>query len=246
MNVQKQYHLTLFLFFFGLVIMPETNAQSLKVEDRSGNDLSQTEVIKEGAPSEFDIYYEFKVRNVSSSSQVVKAKRIELDVNCSTSYALCWDLCPPATSSCTSVVLENATKRTIEAGAVDETGVGHHYPDGNSGISKYRYVFFLESDSDDSTYVDIVYKHNIVSVKEIQKINVSISPNPAQDNIKVSTLASGKYSIQIIDVLGKTQYYNTLSGQHSIDISTLKKGIYFVKVSDKLGKQSSTQKLIVE
>ncbi len=64
-------------------------------------------------------------------------------------------------------------------------------------------------------------------------------PNPTKSilNIKHQGIAS----IEIVDISGKTVYYNN-SDITRIDISGLSEGVYFVKVSD--GRHMSTKKLI--
>lgn len=231
----------LVVLFFGAF-----DAQTLSVVDKADNDISKTQIEVSGASTEFELYYGFKVKNNGSGSEVVRARRIELSVDCNTGHALCWDVCPPAVNSCTDLVLDNALTRTIGAGASDETGIGHLYLNGSAGTSLLRYVFFLDSDNDDSTYVDVLYKHNLISVEESNQEEFMISPNPSNDFIKLSFQDNEKHNVKIVDVLGKVIFNQDMFSSETIDLSKNNKGVYFVVVSDMEKRNITSKKLVLE
>ena len=222
------------------------NAQSLIVEDKSGTDISKSEIIVNGDPNDFELISHPYVRNISGTSYVVNAKRIELTVDCPTEHALCWDVCPAPTASCTETINVNSLSRTIPPGDVDDTGAGHLYPKGSFGVSKYRYVFYLDIDNDDSTYVDVTYNHNIVSIEEKEAFIMNFSPNPSNGEIKFTFNNSELHQVEIIDLLGKVTAKDVVINGQVLNFSDQKKGVYFVRVSDKFGRNVSTQKLILE
>jgi len=221
-------------------------AQTLKVEDKNGNDISKTEVTSSGLADDFEITYHMYVRNTSGSNYVVKAKRIEIDVDCGTEHALCWDVCPPPIISCTSTIAINTTSVTINAGEVDETGVGHLYPNNIQGTSKYRYVFYLESDENDSTYIDVVYNHSALSIKDNKQHSFVISPNPTSNYVNVKVINGRNYTIQLINILGKEMLKQTILSDKSIDVSSFDRGVYFIKITDENGVEVKTSKIVLE
>jgi uncharacterized delta-60 repeat protein len=78
---------------------------------------------------------------------------------------------------------------------------------------------------------------------QLEKIKISVFPNPADDMITIET-ADGNCSVEIIDLSGKTLINQKLNtAQSTIDISLLPAGIYFIRLGDHLN-HFSTQKLI--
>lgn len=68
-------------------------------------------------------------------------------------------------------------------------------------------------------------------------------PNPASDQIQVSSSAENILSIEVLDMMGQVAIASqSFRGQQSIDISDLHAGTYLLKILDSDGKQS-TQKL---
>lgn len=219
---------------------------SLKVEDKGGNDISMSEKYVSGFYDDYEIVYYFYVRNTTLSDLNVKAKRIELDVNCSTEHALCWDVCPPPVESCSKLIENNISVRNILAGEADNTGVGHLYPKDTQGTSKYRYVFYLESDENDSTYIDVLYDHSLLNTKNTDKQVLSISPNPASNFLNIEIADGKNYSLQLINILGKTVMSRGLTSKNYLDVSAFDRGIYFVKITNEKGVEVKTSKIVLE
>ena len=77
-----------------------------------------------------------------------------------------------------------------------------------------------------------------VSVNEIAKTtNVSIYPNPATNNINITT--DKLVQVTLIDGMGKVINTQVVSGTFSLDVSNLNNGIYFLQVDN------TTKKIIV-
>lgn len=218
---------------------------TLKVEDKNNNDVSKTLVNVAGKSTDFELVYHFYVRNTSGSDEIVKAKRIELDVNCSTEHALCWDLCPPATASCSSTILNNSNTRTITAGNYDDTGVGHLYPKGNSGSSKYRYVFYLDSNPDDSTYVDVNYDV-LLTINDKSEEVFTLSPNPANDLLTLKTVNSLKFTVKLVNVLGNVVMNEEIISDKTFDVSQYQRGIYFLTITNDKGEIVKSTKVVLK
>lgn len=90
---------------------------------------------------------------------------------------------------------------------------------------------------------------NGVGIKEnyLNKINLSVYPNPANEMIIVeSEMINKKTEIKIVDLLGKTLIYNlSLTTHNLIDVSGLKSGIYFLQVFEE-GNLVGVQKVVKE
>lgn len=238
----KKAHLILILIFFtsGLI------AQSIAVVDKNGDDISGTEITTTGLADDFEIVEHFYVKNISGTDKVVLAKRTELDVECSTQHALCWELCPEPTSSCTAVDLVSSFNRTITPGGIDETGVGHHYPNGALGTSKYRYEFYVDGTPSDKAIIDVVYDHSLLSVnKEEIKSEFSIIAS-SSDILEIKFDDNSKYEVQIFDLLGNVIHSGNYTNNASISSIEVSNSIYLVRVLNTNTNISSTKKIILE
>jgi len=78
-----------------------------------------------------------------------------------------------------------------------------------------------------------------VGVNEVEKntTNVSIYPNPATNNVNITT--DKLVRVTLIDEMGRVISTQTVSGTFSLDVSTLNNGIYFLQVDN------TTKKIIV-
>lgn len=71
--------------------------------------------------------------------------------------------------------------------------------------------------------------------------NLSVYPNPASEKVNIET--SGKVTITLRDITGKTILKEKSSGKKELDISGLKKGIYLIQSDSE--HQSSIKKLVI-
>ena len=91
-------------------------------------------------------------------------------------------------------------------------------------------------------YTDVYEVVVCESTSEIPKTSFSISPNPFEDYISISTKTNELYSYRIFDISGKLveEQENRLSGK--IELAYLQKGIYFLSLQSK--NQIETIKII--
>lgn len=77
-----------------------------------------------------------------------------------------------------------------------------------------------------------------VGINEVTRTtNVSIYPNPATNNVNITTDELVK--VTLIDAMGKVIMTQTVSGTLSLDVTTLNNGIYFLQVSN------TTKKILI-
>ena len=100
----------------------------------------------------------------------------------------------------------------------------------------------LDSTSSVATGADFTnpkFVGGFVGVNEIAKTtaNVSIYPNPATNNVNITT--DGLSQVTLIDGMGKVINTQVVSGTFSLDVSNLTNGIYFLQVDN------TTKKIIV-
>ncbi len=85
---------------------------------------------------------------------------------------------------------------------------------------------------------------NTLSIEDRPFDNVSITPNPMQDQFVFSGLSTQDTEIVIFDILGKRVYTQQNVTNQTIDVSSLKSGIYMMTISSE--DQKTTRKLIVQ
>ena len=87
----------------------------------------------------------------------------------------------------------------------------------------------------------------IIGFDEIKSIDFSIYPNPAKDKLTVEFSAEGNYSIQIIDLMGRTIVANkSITSGTILSLDKLTSGNYFVVISDEKSNLKGTQQLVIK
>ena len=131
------------------------------------------------------------------------------------------------------IVLNNTEKASLNL---------HFTPGSSAGNATYRYHIGDGTTYEDYVDIRIVYVLGLKSIKQTNTL--TIGPNPASDQIFVSSTSNEPMSIKIIDVLGNNVYSETLSGNKKIDVSDFKNGIYFVTLESS-DTRISNRKLII-
>lgn len=86
-----------------------------------------------------------------------------------------------------------------------------------------------------------IYGAEPLSTQDFSKNNFAIFPNPAKENIVLSSSThSGNLIIQIINIQGKVLSNKNVAfdNDDSINVSNLSKGIYFLNIEDESGNKS--------
>jgi poly(3-hydroxybutyrate) depolymerase len=87
----------------------------------------------------------------------------------------------------------------------------------------------------------------IIGFDEIKSVDFSIYPNPAKDKLTVEFNAEGNYSIQIIDLMGRTIVANkSVTSGSILNLDKLTSGNYFVVISDEKSNLKGTQQLVIK
>ena len=81
----------------------------------------------------------------------------------------------------------------------------------------------------------------ITGTNEVEKINVSVSPNPIKDRVKITVDGGGVY--RLLETSGKVLTSGALTkGDNNVRLPSFIEGIYPLKIQTKLG--STTRKVI--
>ena len=97
-----------------------------------------------------------------------------------------------------------------------------------SPVHNADYALIISKDgcTDTSTCIAVLN----MSVDEYNKENISIFPNPTQDELNIQSSVPGILSIQVMDVNGKEIYHtNAIANGSSISTKQWEPGVYFVR-----------------
>lgn len=109
----------------------------------------------------------------------------------------------------------------------------------------YRYYITEAVSGNYVDSVDLAINFVLSTPTLKQTPTMSVSPNPASDNVNISLGSLENGIIRVVDVLGNLVYTETISnGQKNIDVSNFKNGVYFVMVEAQ-GVKTMNRKLIV-
>lgn len=145
-------------------------------------------------------------------------------------------------------ILEKSTDTKVwEYVAIEKAGgnsteiINYSAIDDNPNRNGFDYYRLKQFDLDGSVELS-----DIVFINNIEEMEFSLFPNPAENQVKVSS--QSKFNqFELIDLSGKIVQSNMIVPTNSllIDLSELINGVYFVKVSD-LNGNSQMKKLIVQ
>jgi len=192
----------------------------------------------------------FSVHNTGNAAKQLQVVRKRLSVPDTWNDQVCW---PPncyntSNLEYTTPNSNNNPAPTIEIGDSAELKPRITVDVTTTGSASYRYYLKDVSTSIRLDSIDLVVNFtaaaSILVVK--QTPNFTISPNPADHHITVSTTGMESCIIRVVDVLGNEMYNEEFSGTSKyINVSEYKTGVYFVLV-EPAGSKTINRKLIVK
>lgn len=211
------------------------------------NEIEGDTIVVDCSPNEVFVFLlDIKVLNTNNQNVRILVKKTELEIAEGSENSFCWGACylPSAIVSFLSVELGS--------GESDSTSFrGEFMPQGTTGTTIVKYVFFDQDNPADSTYFTAVYNSNSTGI-DISANNYFVSPiypNPA--NIKASfryyvdPVLNNRFRVtNLIGVEIINRLVNESSGIIDFDVSDIGQGIYFFSFSNN-EKILSTQKLII-
>jgi len=221
-------------------------SQSLSLADSTGPIANNGNVTSSG-PDNAEITSYCFVHNNSANALTLLVKKVEISLVSGTENTFCWGLCyPPGTYISPNPEVIGG----LRTDSVDFSG--HYTPHNLDGVSVIRYVFFDQSNPNDSVCFNVHYDSHPLGISNLISRNMlsSAYPNPANNtvtfNYSVNSLNSG--SVIIRNLLGSEVKQSALpnaAGKLSIFIGDLPEGVYFYSLNVD-GANLSTHKLIVK
>ena len=123
----------------------------------------------------------------------------------------------------------------------------------NSDNVKFKFVYEVGSGLGNNFYLDAIRIENTTGVEELNSmLGIQLYPNPSNGltRISMNTPESGKLSLNLVDVLGRTVasvYNGTVSAGeqvYSVDVNNIDAGIYFLQIN--YNDKTTAVKLIVQ
>lgn len=225
-----------YTLIFSVVLSLLSHSQDIRIVDQSTTTVNGSYIYVVDSPSTVDISHNLWVENNSGQTLDIKVKRVEIAIVNGTENATCWVLCPPAIASGSNPEQISANTVTLDDGDFDYSFSAHLYPEGISGCSHYRYIFYDEA-KDISDSVDIYFNHGescnqVASMEDENEVSLNIYPNPASDVLNLKIVGNTtSTTVTITNILGSTVFDEKLSPrteQHELPLADFESGLYFV------------------
>ena len=97
-----------------------------------------------------------------------------------------------------------------------------------------------------STVLNVTFQQWPTSINQGSNFNLTIYPNPTEENVYITNPSTGKFSYSIYSVTGKliTSRDNISGSRVDVDLSSFAKGMYLVDVKSE--EKTVVNKLIVK
>lgn len=249
-----------------LFAVSAANAQIVIQNGDSGPDISGTTiniVIDPLTVNQDGDYYwseHFRVTNNTGADGTWKITRVKVNVPSTWNDFVCWP--PSCYPSNNGGAVTYSTPHdpgngdpapTVLNGTYTAQHLGTDYqadlkpqitPDFNSNsTATYKYYITDVNSGDylDSLTINFSYP---LAVEDLKTVSLSIAPNPASNNVKVTLDGTESAQVRMVDVLGNVVYSEQVAGSKNIDVSGFKNGVYFVTIEGN-GRKTVTKKLVV-
>lgn len=113
-----------------------------------------------------------------------------------------------------------------------------------------HYRYYLSTTA--GALVDSIDVHATASlgVKEVVKttatVSVSSYPNPVSNLLTINVSGSTDNTVKLVDVLGKTIYFEKIGSSKKVDLSSVNNGVYIMTVTSASGATLQNKRIIVK
>ena len=230
----KNFFLLFLAFSMGNAFV---NAQNIKIIYQGSTLVNGSYILVNSNAAASDISQNLWIQNNTTDTLNMRVTKIELDVVPNTLNATCWEVCPPSDTAGQFPTITSPFIR-MDPAAIEYSFAAHQYPEGLSGCSHFRFIFFADGTNYRDS-VDIYFSHGQTcntpaSINRQQQIAFDVFPNPAKELININleeNISEGE--IIITNLLGLTvARYNVaeLNGNKEISVANLENGIYQLSI----------------
>jgi hypothetical protein len=234
----------LVMFCGGLFFFLGASAQQIEIY-KPGEFVDVSGTIVTLVSTEAAIEQNFTIKNVSGVTLNLRVERAKIIILPETQDHLCW------AGGCYDADMVSAADPFISPSGIpvpDEATsllLTTHETHGIDGTAQYRY-YLINEDDERIDSVDVLFT-STVSVKENAKIQISVYPNPAINNVNITVQnETGNLKFTLFNVLGEAIINSKLyEGQNAVALDKLTNGVYFYTIY-KDGAVLETKKLVVK
>ncbi len=238
-----------------ILSFPLLQAQDfITLQDAGDNVVNGTTVVYYGDAAGGAMEEDIWLTLVSGPSRNINVRRYEISVVPLTQNYFCWGVCYGPRDAGESPVWEAEPQHSLilTAGNTVSNFHAYHSPQGQLGISTYRYVWFDTASPNDTVWVDIEFHATPVGVEEqALSAELSVFPNPSMGGdvrfaIDVQGAPQGM-KLVVFNTVGEEVLVSVLrNGQQQVVLPTgeLSSGIYFASLRAN-GNVLTTRRFIV-
>jgi hypothetical protein len=220
------------------------NAQGIEIF-KQGELVDVSGTVVEVVSTEASLHQNFTVKNVSGAVNVLRIERTKIIVLPGTLDYFCWGAdCYNTDAVSPADPFISPDDISVNDGATTML-FSYHETEGISGTAQYRY-YVINEGGERLDSVDVLYT-STVSAKENAKIQISVYPNPAINNVNITVQnETGNLKFTLFNVLGEAIINTKLyEGQNTVAVDKLTNGVYFYTIY-KDGAVVETKKLVVK
>lgn len=190
--------------------------------------------------------------NSSASQRTVNVKRYEMDVLPNTRNYFCWSMCYDAVSAGDRELWVSPHPKLLGGGEIFSGFYGDYMPTNIPGSSTFRFVWYDMDNTNDSTWVDLVYDTEAVGISEVAVVRgFTAFPNPSvAGNVTFNyDLATASVGTQLVvyNMLGERKMVKAIGaaqGTVVLNEGDLSSGVWFA-VLERNGKPLATKRVVV-
>lgn len=220
--------------------------------DEDGNIVNETVVTVASATWHDTDTLSLLATLTGETERTINLRRYEVDVLSSTRNFYCWGVCYTSQAAGNLPVWESAHPVSMSPGVEVNNFHGYYKPMGQAGSSLFRFVWFDTENTNDSTWVDILFDAQVgISERSNGLVSLDAFPNPATEgplNVRYA-LEPGVVGAQLIlyNTLGSKIQNRSLrgtSGTVVVQRAELEPGVYFINL-EVGGRALATRRLVV-
>lgn len=243
-----------------IVLAVQLQAQLVTLHDTLGNVVNGTHIVHVapvGPGPDVDPSYSIKRKIYTTLNgdvtKEVNIRRYELDVQAGTMNYFCWGVCygPQTAGDMPTWLSLPQHAKVLSPGEEVGDFAGYHMPQGLSGNSTYRYVWYDVDAPNDSAWVDIEFQIGAVGIAERTSTTLTAFPNPsAGQDVQVSVANIGDptgVNLVLYSILGERMRSLPVRGEGArilLATGSLPSGVYFAAL-ERNGKAITTQRVVV-
>jgi len=241
-----------FSLLFALAATSFVFSQNLEIiEPGNSHILNDSTIYSYGLSSDAEFGPTLDIINTSSGSLTVNVRRVIIDTVTGSQNEICWALFCYGPSVNQSPNTENIGSHDTAKGSNQFNG--DYLPNGHTGTTTIKYIFFNVSNHNDSAVITVVYDATATGIASLTNGEINFSalyPNPANNNVSFNySLTNGVQTatLKIFNLLGNCVQTLPLSGLKNktvINVQSIPTGIYLCEIEAN-GCQPVYQKLVV-